>query len=82
MSFDHRSAQEPEESKNRSAGNSQDSMQDQMLDPMMQDTLRDFRLSVHAWSEAAYIRPRPAFGMMPKRTASCNGGSKPPSSAS
>ncbi len=30
---------------------------DPMLDPALQNTLRDFRLSVHAWSEAAYSRP-------------------------
>ncbi|HEY1987382.1 MAG TPA: hypothetical protein VGG85_18355 [Terracidiphilus sp.] len=27
-------------------------------DPQLQAALRDFRLTVHAWSEAAYARPR------------------------
>src|SRR3954471_16459761 len=27
-------------------------------DPVMEQALRDFRLSVHAWSDAAYQRPR------------------------
>jgi len=27
-------------------------------DPELNEALRDFRLSVHAWSEAVYVRPR------------------------
>jgi hypothetical protein len=30
-------------------------------DPALQAALRDFRLSVHAWSQAVYTRPRPAL---------------------
>jgi len=28
------------------------------IDPALQEALADFRLSVHAWSDAAYARPR------------------------
>lgn len=38
-------------------------------DPMLQDALRDFRASVHAWSEAACNRPRPVLASIPQRTA-------------
>jgi hypothetical protein len=30
-------------------------------DPALADVLRDFRMSVHAWSDAAYTAPRQAF---------------------
>jgi hypothetical protein len=30
-------------------------------DPLLQSALSDFRASVHAWSDAAYNRPRPAL---------------------
>jgi hypothetical protein len=65
MSVDPKRSQEPEDFKNRSASDSPDSM----LDPALQETLRDFRLSVHAWSEAAYSRPRAGLGIEPKHTA-------------
>jgi hypothetical protein len=35
--------------------------QDLELEPELDEALRDFRLSVHAWSDAAYSRPRTAF---------------------
>jgi hypothetical protein len=30
------------------------------VDPMLEEALRNFRQSLHAWSDAAYSRPRPA----------------------
>ncbi|HEY3704129.1 MAG TPA: hypothetical protein VGL22_03655 [Terracidiphilus sp.] len=38
-------------------------------DPMLQQAMRDFRGSVHAWSEAAFNRPRPVLASAPHRTA-------------
>jgi hypothetical protein len=35
--------------------------QDPELEPKLDEALRDFRLSVHAWSDEAYSRPRTAF---------------------
>jgi len=39
--------------------NNRDQGQAELEDPMLQSALRDFRLSVHAWSDAAYHRARP-----------------------
>jgi hypothetical protein len=38
-------------------------------DPMLQSALKDFRASVHAWSNAAYNRPRPAISSAPQKVA-------------
>ncbi|HKF50583.1 MAG TPA: hypothetical protein VKB38_24680 [Terracidiphilus sp.] len=38
-------------------------------DPMLRGVLRDFRGSVHAWSDAAYHRARPASAPMTRRLA-------------
>lgn len=38
-------------------------------DPMLQSALGDFRASVHAWSDAAYHRTRPALAPAPRRIA-------------
>jgi hypothetical protein len=38
-------------------------------DPAVDRALRDFRLSVHAWSDAAYNRPRQLQDAAPIRTA-------------
>ena len=35
-------------------------------DEALDEALRDFRLSVHAWSEAAYCRPRRALAAAPR----------------
>ena len=39
------------------------------LNPEMDEALRDFRLSVHAWSEAQYSRSRAVFVASPRRVA-------------
>lgn len=39
------------------------------LEPDMEQVLRDFRTSVHAWSEAVYHRPRLLGKVAPQRTA-------------
>lgn len=44
-----------------------DGMLDTELEPELTSALRNFRLSAHAWSEAAYNRPRTAAA--PVRTA-------------
>ena len=36
------------------------------LTPELDLALREFRLSVHAWSEAAYSRPRTAVAAFPE----------------
>lgn len=38
----------------------QDMAQDMVLDPVLEQALGNFRQSVHAWSDAAYSRPRAA----------------------
>jgi hypothetical protein len=38
-------------------------------DPTLQAAMRDFRASVHAWSDAAYNRPRPVVASAPQRSA-------------
>jgi uncharacterized protein HemX len=38
-------------------------------DPVMHSALKDFRASVHAWSDAAYHRPRPVLAPAPKTVA-------------
>jgi hypothetical protein len=38
-------------------------------DPVLRSALGDFRASVHAWSDAAYNRPRPALSSAPQATA-------------
>jgi hypothetical protein len=42
---------------------------DLIEDPMLDRALRDFRSSVHAWSEAAYNRPRIMHEAAPQRAA-------------
>jgi len=37
------------------------------LDPSMAEALRDFRMSVHAWGESVYDRPRRALAAAPRR---------------
>ena len=77
MSFDEKFVKEPEDSRNRSKGDLLESGQAPMLDSMLepsqdpglQEALRDFRLSVHAWSDAAYSRPRSVGAVAPRRTA-------------
>lgn len=39
---------------------------DEALEPLLEDALKSFRLSVHAWSEAAYSRPRAALQAAPR----------------
>ena len=63
MSLDEKFVKEPEGGKNRSASD----FEDPMLDPALLNALRDFRMSVHAWSEAAYHRPRSVFESAPRR---------------
>src|SRR4051812_27628185 len=41
---------------------------DPYLDPMLQSALTEFRASVHAWSDAAYNRPRPVPASAPQST--------------
>jgi hypothetical protein len=43
--------------------------QAELEDPMLQSALKDFRASVHAWSDAAYNRARPALSAAPYRIA-------------
>jgi uncharacterized protein HemX len=69
MNLDQNATKESEDSKSGSASNSPVSMTDHLLDPELQSTLRNFRLSVHAWSEAAYNRPRPAVWATPHQRA-------------
>jgi hypothetical protein len=69
MSFGQKTNKEPEDFNNRSAIDLPDSTPNSMSDPMLQSTLRDFRLSVHAWSETVYNRPRPAFAATPRHRA-------------
>ena len=38
-------------------------------DPELDRALRDFRSSVHAWSETAYLRPRIVHEIAPRRAA-------------
>jgi hypothetical protein len=38
-------------------------------DPVLRSALGDFRANVHAWSEAAYNRPRPALSSAPQTIA-------------
>jgi hypothetical protein len=38
-------------------------------DAVLDAALRDFRASVHGWSDAAYNRPRPVMASTPQRTA-------------
>ena len=38
-------------------------------DPVLRSALGDFRASVHAWSDAAYNRPRPALSSAPQAIA-------------
>jgi len=40
---------------------------DELLDPALKATLADFRLSVHAWADAAAARPRPLHADSPHR---------------
>ena len=46
-----------------------DAFDEQSLDQTIQHALRDFRLSIHAFSEAAYNRPRPGFETVPQPKA-------------
>jgi uncharacterized protein HemX len=43
--------------------------EDTRMDPMLQSALRDFRASVHAWSDAASSRPRPVVASAPRKIA-------------
>jgi hypothetical protein len=43
--------------------------QELMQDPAVESALRDFRLSVHAWSDAAYSRARTPFEFTPHAMA-------------
>ncbi|UWZ82054.1 hypothetical protein [Occallatibacter riparius] len=38
-------------------------------DPVLRSALGDFRASLHAWSDAAYNRPRPALSSAPQAIA-------------
>ena len=38
------------------------------MDPVLEQALKNFRQSMHAWSEEAYSRPRPAVRMTAHRT--------------
>ncbi len=40
-----------------------------MDDPVLRSALGDFRASVHAWSDVAYNRPRPALSSAPQAIA-------------
>jgi len=42
--------------------------EDELLDPALQATLANFRLSVHAWADAAAARPRPLRAVSPHRS--------------
>ena len=67
MSFEQKTNKEPEDFNNRPAIDVHDP--NSMSDSALENTFRDFRLSVHAWSEAAYNRPRPAFATTPRHRA-------------
>lgn len=41
---------------------------DEAMDRELEQTLRNFRLSMHAWSEAAYSRPRTGAAVVRHRT--------------
>ena len=45
------------------------SLEADLNDPTLQAAMRDFRASVHAWSDAAYNRPRPVLASAPARSA-------------
>jgi len=53
MSFNHQSVPRP--------------CEDEQLDPALRATLADFRLSVHAWADAASSRPRMPLAASPHR---------------
>jgi hypothetical protein len=55
MTFEQKSGNNTGESEERTVGESAQFMNDPALDRV----LSDFRSSVHAWSDAAYNRPRP-----------------------
>ena len=55
MKFEPKLANNPGESEERTTRESAQSVEDPVLDRV----LSDFRSSVHAWSDAAYNRPRP-----------------------
>jgi hypothetical protein len=38
------------------------------VDPTLEEALKNFRMSVHAWSDAAYIRPRTAAQIVRHRS--------------
>lgn len=40
-----------------------------LQDPLLEQALRNFRISVHAWSEAAYSRPRAGIASTSRRSA-------------
>ena len=69
MIFDPKTTKELEDAKIGATGDLQGLMQDRTGDPTLQNTLRDFRMCVHAWSDAVYNRPRSVLGMAPKHRA-------------
>lgn len=40
-----------------------------LQDPVLEQALRNFRISVHAWSEATYSRPRSAIVLTSRKSA-------------
>ena len=78
MTFKMRSSDIPGELEKRAAqgaagepakGSAEDPQSRSGVDAAVERALRDFRVSVHAWSEAAYHRPRTAVATAPRRTA-------------
>lgn len=50
-------------------GEKNDSRHDwEVMDPALQQTLRDFKANVHAWSEAEFNRPRAVSAVVVRRT--------------
>jgi uncharacterized protein HemX len=54
---------------NRVGADPDERVYDPMLDSVLRPALKDFRASVHAWSEAAYNRPRPVPASAPQKIA-------------
>jgi len=52
----------------RITGETEQPAEREVLDPVLQQTLRDFRASVHAWSEAVYQSPRNVHEVVVHRT--------------
>ena len=52
----------------RITGEAEQGAEREVLDPVLQQSLTDFRASVHAWSETVYQRPRTVREVVVRRT--------------